>query len=91
MLSDTQIATLINQMINDKVKSHQEILSRHLHKIKDSTMDRVQANERKNEAQLYKLKEIVAEAIENYKKKSNSYWSSIKEALNKMHSKITRA
>jgi len=35
-----------------------------------------------------KVKGSVTEFIDNFKKKSNSYWQKIKEALNKINSKM---
>ena len=40
---------------------------------------------------MLKLKQSVTEFIDSHKKKSNSYWTKIKEALNKIYSKVSSA
>ena len=40
---------------------------------------------------MQRLKATVTEFIDTHKKKSNAYWTKIKDALNKLNSKIASA
>lgn len=80
----------VNQIINDKLKQHWEVLSVQIRKVSEKVGQKYDAKrlDVTIQAEMDKIRTIMTTFMENNKQKSNSYWQKIKDALNKINAKI---
>jgi hypothetical protein len=85
------IVSTVNQLINDKMKQHWEVLAGRMREIGQQVQERFDQKRLEGvvQAELEKVKETVTAFMESNKRRSNSYWQKIRDALNKINTKIT--
>ena len=84
------IVATVNQIVNDKLKQHWEVLSAQIRKVSEKIGQKYDAKrlEVSIQAEMDKIRTVMTAFMETNKQKSNSYWQKIKDALNKVNAKI---